>query len=262
MTARMPVVFFGHGSPLIALEQNATTASWRAIAESMPRPKAILCISAHWVTRGAHTTGQSQPPTIHDFGGFPQAMFEIQYPARGDLGLVRRVAELAAPHRIQPSSDWGYDHGCWSVLMKAWPEADVPVVQLSLDVDRSARSHFELGRRLQPLRDEGVLIMGTGNAVHNLRAMVRAPGVPAHPHATAFSNRIWSAVVEDDTEAVVGYETLGEMARWSLPTPEHFWPLLYVLGARHSDDQPTLSTQYIEYGSVDMTTLVLRPPAA
>ena len=257
MTERLPAIFFGHGSPLIALEDNATTRAWRTIAESFAPPRAILCISAHWLTRGVQVTAQSQPPTIHDFGAFPQALFDILYPAPGSEDLCRRVAELAAPEPVRGSHDWGLDHGCWTVLMKAWPQAQVPVVQLSLDVTRSAQAHYELGRRLRPLRDEGVLILGSGNIVHNLGRLDRRPEAPPEAFAETFGRRIREAVAADDPETVINFAKLGPEAALSAPTPDHFWPLLYVLGARHPDDAPAFEPSYVQYGSVDMTTIIL-----
>lgn len=255
---RLPAIFFGHGSPAIALKQNDVTQSWNDIARSMDRPSAILCISAHWLTHGVGLTVQDNPPTIHDFGGFPQEMFDIQYPAPGDKALVRRVQELLEPFRAVATDDWGYDHGCWTVLMKAWPDADIPVVQLSLDIGRSPAEHYALGQRLRPLRDEGVLIMGTGNIVHNLRLLKRVDGTPPNPLAAEFSAAIKSAIARDDPQTVIDYAKLGEAAGFSVPTADHFWPLLYVLGARHPDDQAIFGPNFIEYGSIDMTTVTLR----
>jgi len=260
-TSRMPTVFFGHGTPMIAMKQNETTRTWRAILEAMPRPKAILCVSAHWLTRGIGVTAQAHPPTIHDFGNFPQAMHEMRYPAPGSADLVARVGQLVAPDPVVPTDSWGFDHGCWTVLMKARPEADIPVIQLSLDATRSPADHFALGRRLRPLRDEGVLIMGTGNIVHDLSGVIRQDGVPARPYAENFSRAIKQAILADDADTVIGFERLGEDAARSVPTPDHFWPLLYTLGARHDDDQVSLATDFIEYSSIDMTTVMLTPRA-
>jgi 4,5-DOPA dioxygenase extradiol len=259
---RLPAIFFGHGSPMIAMLQNETTRSWHRLARSMPAPRAILCVSAHWLTRGTQVTIQAHPPTIHDFGGFPREMHEFEYPAPGDPALCRRVAELLSPEPVGASTDWGYDHGCWTVLMKAWPEADIPVVQLSLDVAKSAAEHFEMGRRLRRLRDEGVLIIGTGNIVHNLADLVRRPGVTPQPYATAFSDHVCAAIAANDAEAVIDYPAFGPDALRSVPTPDHFWPLLYVLGARHDDDLATFDPSFIEYGAIDMTTVTLRPSRA
>ena len=255
---RMPTVFFGHGSPIIAMQENETTQAWRSITESMPRPRAILSISAHWVTHGTVVTGQALPPTIHDFGGFPRAMHEFQYPAPGDATLIDRIRALLAPDPVAAVDDWGYDHGTWTVLMKTYPAADIPVVQLSPDLGKSAAGHFTLGRKLRPLRDEGVLIMGTGNIVHNLRRMIRQPGIAPSAFALNFGNAIRQAIVADKPQTVIDFERLGSDAAQSVPTPDHFWPLLYILGARHNDDMPVFATDFVEYSSIDMTTVELR----
>lgn len=256
--SRLPTVFFGHGSPAIALRQNEVTRSWNAIARSMERPRAILCVSAHWLTHGVGVTAQENPPTIHDFGGFPQAMFDIRYPAPGDTKLVRRVQSLLSPEPVIATDDWGYDHGCWTVLMKAWPDADIPVVQLSLDIGKSPAEHYALGLRLRPLRDEGVFIMGTGNIVHNLRLLRRVDGASPNPLAVEFSAAIKDAIERNDPQTVIDFAALGEAARFSVPTADHFLPLLYVLGARYPEDQPIFEPDFIEQCSIDMTTVTLR----
>jgi 4,5-DOPA dioxygenase extradiol len=196
LPARMPAIFFGHGSPMVALETNATSALWAEMAAAMPRPKAILAISAHWETRGTAVTAMAQPRTIHDFGAsFPRALFDMNYPAPGDPLLARRVAELVSPIPVAMDERWGLDHGVWTVLCKAFPDADVPVVQLSLDVDLEPAQHFEIGRRLAPLRDEGVLIMGSGNIVHNLGVMDRnAPPGPGFDWARRFMSEMRGAI--------------------------------------------------------------------
>jgi 4,5-DOPA dioxygenase extradiol len=259
---RLPAIFFGHGSPIIALQQNGVTRAWHALAQSMPRPRAILCISAHWLSRGTAVTAQAHPPTIHDFGGFPREMHEMQYPAPGDAALCARVAELLAPMPVEMAGNWGFDHGCWTVLMKAWPDASVPVVQLSLDVDKSPAEHFAVGRALRPLRDEGILIMGSGNIVHNLGDVIRRPGVLPHSYAASFGEKVRTAINDDTPERLIDYAAFGPDARRAVPTPDHFWPLLYVLGARHADDAPSFHPSFVEYGSIDMTTVTLRSGAA
>lgn len=263
---RLPAVFFGHGSPMVALEENATTQAWREIARRIGKPRAILCVSAHWLTRGTGVTAMKRPRTIHDFGAsFPQALFDVDYPAPGDPLLAERVAKLLAPTPVVMDDRWGLDHGTWSVLCKAWPEANVPVVQLSMDAEKPPAWHYELGRRLAPLRDEGVLVMGTGNIVHNLPAMDWGRrDCPPYDWAARFNERIRAAIVEDDPEAVAAYEALGQDAQRAVPTPDHFWPLLYVLGARLPGDAVSFGPDHIEHGSLSMTSVVLAPstPAA
>ena len=258
---RMPVIFFGHGSPMIALETSAVTQTWRKMALAIPRPKAILCVSAHWVTRGTAVTGMEHPETIHDFGGLNADLFKIQYPARGSPALAARVRELLAPVPVSIlARDWGLDHGAWSVLMKAYPEADVPVVQLSMDATKPPAWHFAQGARLKPLRDEGVLIMGTGNTVHNLSTMTRsARDEPPYDWAVRFSNSMRDAVLQDDQRRLIDYPLQGRDAALAQPTPDHLWPLLYAMGARQPGDTVEVPVDHIEYKSIGMTSIVLNP---
>ena len=261
---RMPVVFFGHGSPTIARETNAVTNTWREMAQAMPRPKAIVCVSAHWVTRGTAVTAMPRPKTIHDFGGGLGAdLFTIQYPAPGAPELARRVRDLLAPTPVALDTvHWGLDHGTWSVLMKAYPEADIPVVQLSMDAGKSPAWHYEQGQRLQPLRDEGVLIVGTGNTVHNLRTMSWNERYAApYDWAARFSDHIRDAMLADTPEQLITYADQGEDASLAQPTPDHYWPLLYVAGARMDGDHVTTPVDHIEYKSVGMTSFMLSPAA-
>jgi 4,5-DOPA dioxygenase extradiol len=260
----MPAVFFGHGSPMIALETNETSRAWAEVAAAMPRPKSILAISAHWETHITAVTAMARPKTIHDFGAsFPKALFDMQYPAPGDPALARRVAQLLAPTPVGlDEGQWGLDHGTWTVLVKCFPEADIPVVQLGLDVNISPAERFDIGRRLAPLRDEGVLIMGSGNIVHNLPAMNwDAKSGPGFDWAARFTEAMRRAITRDEPQAVIDFASLGQDARLAAPTPEHFWPLLYVLGARGPNDRARLVNDRIEYGSLGMTTVVLEDAA-
>jgi 4,5-DOPA dioxygenase extradiol len=262
LSARMPAVFLGHGSPMNALEDNAFTRAWSAIGAATPRPRAILCVSAHWVTRGPAVTAMAAPRTIHDFGRFPQALFDVRYPAPGDPALAARVAELLSPTPVHLDlADWGLDHGAWSVLVHAFPGAEIPVVQLGMDGYLDARGHLDLARRLAPLRDEGVLILGSGNVVHNLPAMTWNDRHGAFGWAARFNAAIGRAVTAGAADLVAGYAALGQDAALSVPTPEHFWPLLYVLGAGGADDEAATWTDVIEYGSLSMMSVVLRPRA-
>jgi 4,5-DOPA dioxygenase extradiol len=260
MTMRMPVVFFGHGSPMVAIEDNQTSRSWGQLTSGLPRPKAILSVSAHWETRGTAVTAMDRPKTIHDFGAsFPRALFDKQYPAPGDPALARRIAALLAPTPAAlDAGAWGLDHGTWSVLVHAYPEADIPVVQLSLDVALSPEARFEIGRRLAPLRDEGVLIMGTGNIVHNLRAMNWGDAACApYDWAARFNDEIRAAITENQPERAVAFAKMEREAPLAAPTPEHFWPLLYVLGARLPTDKVRLFNDRIEHGSLGMTSVLI-----
>lgn len=256
--SRLPVIFFGHGSPMVALEKSAVTRTWNAIAGRIGRPKAILCISAHWLTRGTAVTAMPQPRTIHDFGAFPQALFDVQYPAPGDPELAGRVRELLSPMPVTIDQGWGLDHGTWSVLVHAYPDADIPVVQLGMDVGKSPADHWAVGRLLRPLREEGVLIMGTGNIVHNLPAMDWSnANAPAYPWAERFNTTMLDAIAEDRPEVVIDFEALGEAARLSVPTPDHFWPLLYVLGARHEGEAAEFQPNFIHHKSLSMTSVLI-----
>lgn len=260
MTAgRLPVVFFGHGSPMIALETNATTKRWAAIAEAIGKPKAVLCVSAHWVTRGIGVTAMERPKTIHDFGAFPQALFDVQYPAPGAPDLAARVKDLLVPETVHlDQSAWGLDHGTWSVLCKAYPDADVPVVQLSLDGTKPPAWHYQMGQKLQALRDEGILIIGTGNVVHNLPRMDwNARNGQPFPWSQRFHDYIRAAIANDRPMEAVNFEALGEDAKLSVPTPDHYWPLLYVLGARMPGDTATFGPEHIEHGSLSMLTTII-----
>jgi len=258
-----PAAFFGHGSPMIALETNAISRAWQEAASAFPRPTSILCISAHWETEGTTVTAMARPRTIHDFGAsFPKALFDMQYSAPGDPALARRITELLAPRPvILDEQSWGLDHGCWSVLVQIYPKADIPVVQLSLDVTLTPAERLEIGRRLAPLRDDGVLILGSGNIVHNLAAMNWSHcDCAPYDWSVRFLSEIRDAVVKDEPERVAGFARLGEDARRAAPTPEHFWPLLYVLGARRPDDRVQIINDLIEHGSLAMTSLVFEAP--
>lgn len=253
--ARQPVVFFGHGNPIYAIEPNAYTAGWAKLGATLPRPKAILCISAHWYTQGTGVTAMAQPRTIHDFGRFPQALFDVQYPAPGDPALARRVADLLKPLDVALDQDWGLDHGAWSVLLHAFPAADIPVIQLSIDATRPATFHYEIGKRLAPLRDEGVLIIGSGNVVHNLARVKWQGEASAFDWANDFNSFVRDAIERHDHAPLIAYEQMGKAALLSVPTPDHYLPLLYVLGATQYDDPVAFPIDGIDMGSLSMLTV-------
>jgi 4,5-DOPA dioxygenase extradiol len=254
----MPAIFFGHGNPMNAIEVNSYTKAWSRLKQTFPRPKAILSVSAHWYGAGTLLTAMDAPRTIHDFGGFPRELFEFEYPAPGDPAFAKRVRELLAPVPAALDDRWGLDHGTWSVLCHLYPDADVPVVQLSIDEIEPASFHFELGRRLAPLREEGVLLIGSGNVVHNLHAYAwgRHPTEP-FDWAVRFEQRVRGSLLAADDATLVGYESLGADAKLAAPTPDHYLPLLYVAGARHADDQVTFPVEGIDGGSVSMLTAKL-----
>lgn len=255
---RLPAVFFGHGSPTNALEHNECTRAWFAIAERIGKPKAILSISAHWYVRGTRVTAMQQPATIHDFGrSLPAPLFDLQYPAPGSPELANRVRELVTDTDITLDNDWGLDHGTWSVLLKAYPAADVPVVQLSIDATRPGAWHFELGKALRPLRDEGVLIMGTGNVVHNLGVMQWSDTAEPYDWATRFNDYAIDAIKKDEPEKLFEPGALGRDAGLSVPSMDHYLPLLYVLGARHADDALRIEPSHIVFKSLSMLSFTL-----
>jgi 4,5-DOPA dioxygenase extradiol len=253
MSNKMPAIFFGHGNPLNALEDNVYTRAWAEVGRSLPLPRAVVCISAHWYTQGTHVTAMPAPRTIHDFGGFPQALYEVQYPAPGEPILARQVQKLLAPVPVGLDTEWGLDHGAWSVLRHVLPGADIPVLQLSIDRMQPAAFHYELGRRLAPLRHDGVLVMGSGNLVHNLRAYAWGRH-PAEPLAWAlrFEERALELLLAREHGPLIDYETLGPDARLSIPTPEHYLPLLYVLALQAADEPAGFPVAGIEGGSVSM----------
>jgi len=253
MSEILPAYFFGHGNPMNAIVTNAYTEAWRAIGERTTRPRAILSISAHWYVPGTGVTVSTAPRTIHDFGGFPRELYAVRYPAPGDPALARRVQELLAPLPVALDNSWGLDHGTWSVLANVYPEADVPVVQLSIDERQPAAFHYDIGRRLAPLRAEGVLIVGSGNLVHNLHAYAWGARLPEpYDWALRFEKEARGLLVTGDAEPLVDYESLGRDALLSIPTPDHYLPLLYVLGARQGDDTVSFPVEGIDGGSVSM----------
>jgi len=240
---RQPAVFAGHGSPMYAIEPNRYTTAWADLSKSLKRPDAILLISAHWVTRGVWVTAMSKPKTIHDFGGFPQELFEIQYPAPGSPALADRVQELLNVPIVLEENEWGIDHGAWSVLKYMYPDADVPVVQLSLDGSMSARQHYELAKQLRPLRDENILILASGNVVHNLRTIHWQQDAEPYP---------WAKDFNDFFTSLIDWEKYGDPAHLSIPTAEHYWPALYTLALQEEGEHVKIYTDGIEMSSISM----------
>ena len=253
----MPAYFIGHGNPMNALERNRFTEAWASIGSSVRRPSAVLCISAHWFVSSAAVTVNTSPRTIHDFGGFPPELYEVKYPAPGSPQLARRIQELLSPLPVGLQESWGLDHGAWSILRHVYPNADVPVVQLSIDRTKAAPFHFEIGQRLAPLREEGVLIVGSGNLVHNLHAYAWGAGADAQPYdwAVRFEERARGFLTDGDYAALVQYEKLGRDAHLSIPTPDHYLPLLYAAGAAVSGDEVEFPVAGIVGGSVSMLAM-------
>ena len=251
LVPHMPAIFFGHGSPMNALG-GPYAEIWRALGASLPRPKAILMVSAHWFIDGLALTAQATPPTIHDFYGFPKELYDVRYPAPGEPWLVDRARDLLAPLPVRDDHDWGLDHGTWSVLMHAFPQADIPVVQLSLDATQDAAFHYRVGQALRPLREEGVLIAGSGDVVHNLRVMRRDGSDAPFDWAERFNDVVKQAIQTRDHAPLIGYMGLGDDARRSVPTPEHYLPLLTVLAQQGEDETATFFSDKIELGSISM----------
>ncbi|CRK57811.1 hypothetical protein [Alloactinosynnema sp. L-07] len=250
---RMPAVFIGHGNPMNAIGDNTYTAAWRELADSIPRPRAILSVSAHWYVPGGRVTAEVRPATIHDFGGFPPALFDVDYPAPGSPELAARVRELLAPTPIKLDTRWGLDHGTWSVLIHMYPAADIPVVQLGIDETLTPAQHYDLARRLRPLREEGILILGSGNVVHNLHtyAWGRHPVEPFE-WAVRFDTRLRELITAGRFDDVIAYEQGGGDAALAVPTPEHYLPLLYVLAACTGVDPVTFPIDGFDGGSISM----------
>ena len=249
---RQPAVFAGHGSPMYALEPNRFTHAWATLGKSLKRPDAVLVISAHWVTRGVWVTAMPKPKTIHDFGGFPQALFDIQYPAPGSPALADRVKELLNVPVVLEENEWGIDHGAWSVLRYMYPNADVPIVQLSLDGSMSARGHYDLAKQLRPLREENILILSSGNVVHNLRTIDWHDNAKAHPWAKDFNQFFISEMRADHHESLIEWERYGDAAHLAIPTAEHYWPALYTLALQEDGERAQIFADGIEMSSISM----------
>lgn len=252
----MPAVFVGHGNPLNALRRNAWTEAWHSLGRSVPRPRAVLAVSAHWYVRGTRVTAEEHPKTIHDFGGFPAELYRVAYPAPGDPALAEEVAELLAPTRVALTTEWGLDHGTWSVLAHVFPTADVPVVQLSIDRTQPPAFHHALGQRLGALREDGVLVFGSGNVVHNLEAYAWG-GQPVAPYdwVVRFEETVRRCIEARDHQALLDYPALGPDALLSVPTPDHFLPLLTVLGLHREGEAVSFPVSGVDGGSVSMLSV-------
>jgi 4,5-DOPA dioxygenase extradiol len=252
----LPTIFFGHGNPINALHRNPYTEGWGAIGKRLPRPKAVLCISAHWYVPGAAVTIHEAPRTIHDFGGFPQELYDVQYAAPGSPALARRVQQLLAPLPVALDDRWGLDHGTWSVLCHVYPKADIPLVQLSIDECQPASFHYDLGQRLAPLRDEGILMVGSGNLVHNLHAYAWGRHHPKpFDWAVSFEQKAREYLMSGKSDPLIHYEKMGPDALLSVPTPDHYLPLLYVLGSRRKADPIQFPVEGVDGGSISMLTV-------
>lgn len=253
---KMPLLFVGHGTPMNAIERNSFTDEWEKIGKVLPKPDSILCISAHWETKGTYFTAMEKPETIHDFGGFPRELYEVQYPAPGNYSLASESSELIKGSGLD--MEWGLDHGCWSVLKRMYPKADVPVVQMSLDYSKDAKYHFEIAKKLMPLRYKKVLIIGSGNIVHNLRLVDWNQGIGSgYDWAREANEKLKSLIMNNDYESLINYRSLGKEISLAIPTPEHYLPLLYVLALKDENEKVEFFNDKTEYGSLAMTSVII-----
>jgi 4,5-DOPA dioxygenase extradiol len=251
----MPVLFVGHGSPMNAVEENEFTRGWRAAVRDLPHPAAVLCISAHWLTRGTHVTAMDRPKTIHDFGGFPDELYAVQYPAPGHPAMARATAEAVTATAVGLDVDWGLDHGAWSVIKHLYPAADVPVLQLSIDYGKNGRYHYDLAKQLSALRDKGVLIVGSGNMVHNLGMVDWHNQDRGYDWAVEMNDMFKRLIKDGNHTALIDYEQLGTSAKLAIPTPDHYFPLLYALALQRNDETPSFFNDKAVMGSLTMTSV-------
>lgn len=257
-TAKMPVLFLGHGSPMNAIEENEFVKGFRRIGQELTKPRAILCISAHWETRGTYVTAMEHPRTIHDFGGFPQELFNVQYPAPGSPDLARETQKLVQKASVELDDKWGLDHGAWSVIKHLYPDADVPVIQLSLDFTKPPQYHYELAKELASLREKGVLIVGSGNMVHNLRMVawnqLNTDGY-GYDWALEANEKMKQYITSGDHQPLINYSSQGKAFRLAIPTPEHYLPLLYTLALKEDNEGVGIFNDKALGGSLTMTSV-------
>jgi 4,5-DOPA dioxygenase extradiol len=251
----MPAMFVGHGSPMNAIEMNAFSKTWQVEARKLPHPKAILCISAHWYTKGTYVAISPKPETIHDFGGFPKALFDVQYPAPGAPDWAHFTKDLITSTTVQEDSEWGLDHGTWSILAQMYPMADIPVYQLSIDYTKPPAYHYQIGQELRALRQKGVLIIGSGNIVHNLGMINFSQPDAAYDWALEFDEKIKQYIVEGNHQGIINYESLGKAAKLSVPSNDHYLPLLYTLGLQQKNESIAFFNEKSMMGSISMRSL-------
>ncbi len=259
-TKKMPMLFIGHGNPMNAIEENSFVEGFRETAKKLPKPTAIVCVSAHWETKGTQVTAMKQPQTIHDFGGFPQALFDVQYPAPGSPELANTVKDIFAPVPVELDQQWGLDHGTWTTLIHFFPKADVPVIQLSLDYTLSPQQHYDLAKKLSILRSKGVLIVGSGNIIHNL-GLVDFRNINKENYgydwaieARELTNK-W--ILEGNHKALIEYKNQGKALNLAAPTPDHYLPLLYILSLQEKSDKIELFNDKLVAGSLSMTSVIM-----
>lgn len=260
-TEKMPALFIGHGNPMNAVEENQFVEGFKNSIKNVPKPNAILCISAHWFTDGTKVTAMEFPKTIHDFGGFPQALFEVQYPAKGSPELAKATSEILLPTEVKLDYDWGLDHGTWSVLKHLYPNANVPVIQLSIDYTQPPSYHFELAQKLQTLRRKGILIIGSGNIIHNLR-LVDFQNFDkdnyGYDWAIEAHEIINNLITKGDFKSLIEYKNLSKAVQLAIPTPEHFLPLIYTIGLQQKNEESTFFNDKLVAGSLSMTSIKIQ----
>lgn len=256
-TPKMPVLFLGHGSPMNAIEENEFVSGFRNVAQTIPKPNAILCVSAHWETKGTFVTAMQNPPTIHDFGGFPKALFDVQYPAPGSPDLAKETQSLITKTEVGLDDKWGLDHGAWSVIKHLYPTADIPVIQLSLDYSKTPQYHYELAQEIKSLREKGVLIIGSGNMVHNLRMVEwrRLNDTFGFDWAVEANEQMKSHILSGDHQPLIDFRSQGRAWDLAIPTPEHYLPLLYSMALREESDSVSLFNDQPVAGSLTMTSV-------
>lgn len=255
----MPALFIGHGSPMNAIETNEFTQSWQLLGQKIPTPQAILVISAHWLTKKTHITAMENPKTIHDFGGFPQALFDVQYPAKGNTTLAQEIQQISQPNHIFLNETWGLDHGTWSILAQMYSQATIPVLQLSIDYDKPAAYHFELAQKLKNLRQKGVLIIGSGNMIHNLKLLawdkMQVPNY-GYDWAHEMNHILKEKILTNDFKALLNYSSLGHASTLAIPTPDHYLPLIYSVALRKPTDEVHFFNDQLIAGSLSMTSVI------
>ena len=257
-TEKMPILFLGHGSPMNAIEENQFVEGFRKVGKTIPKPNAILCISAHWLTKGTKVTAMDLPPTIHDFGGFPKALFDVQYPAPGSSELAKETQQILSPIAVELDDSWGLDHGAWSVIKHLYPNADIPVIQMSIDYNQPMNYHFELANKLQSLREKGILIIGSGNIIHNLR-MVDFANMDkdnyGYDWAIEVREKVNGFLLDGNYNPLIQYEKQSKAFQLAIPTPDHYIPLLYILGLKQKNEQLSLFNDKLVAGSLSMTSV-------
>lgn len=257
-TEKMPILFLGHGSPMNAIEENQFVEGFRKVGKTIPKPNAILCISAHWLTKGTKVTAMGLPPTIHDFGGFPKALFDVQYPAPGSPELAKETQQILSPIAVELDDSWGLDHGAWSVIKHLYPNADIPVIQMSIDYNQPMNYHFELANKLQSLREKGILIIGSGNIIHNLR-MVDFANMDkdnyGYDWAIEVREKVNGFLLDGNYNPLIQYEKQSKAFQLAIPTPDHYIPLLYILGLQEKNEQLSLFNDKLVAGSLSMTSV-------